>query len=78
MPGEGVDAKALRYLAEDRLRVEYVSPGLIRASCRGSSGEVYALGFLDGRWFCRCPALRRCAHLTALQHVVVRPGEETR
>jgi hypothetical protein len=74
---EGVEAKGLRYLAEDRLRVEYVGPSRIRASCRGSGGDVYVLGWLPNEgWFCRCPAYRRCAHLVALQHVVIKPLQE--
>ncbi len=74
------DEKARRLLTEGRLIVEKVHDGLIVASCRGDSGEVYALGW-DGRgkgeWRCQCESSakfhRTCSHLLALKLVVVRP-----
>jgi len=77
--------KALRYVSERRLTVEVVGdparPGLIVASCRGDSGEVYRLGHdpraTGGGWRCTCEASakfrRECSHLIALKLVVVRP-----
>lgn len=67
--------KAVRYVRERRLLVERVDRGVIIASCRGDSGEVYALGFDPGRreWRCTCEANkkfhRECAHLAALKLV---------
>lgn len=71
---ESAAAKGRRYLAEGRLTVEHVGDGLVVASCRGDSGDVYALGYDPKRqqWHCTCPALRRCSHLVALQLVTVR------
>lgn len=81
MPRENRDSKARRFLVEGRLTVERVGAGngMIVASCKGDSGEVYQLGY-DARrreWRCTCEASRvfhrRCSHLTALQLVVVKP-----
>jgi hypothetical protein len=65
---ESVEAKAVRYLGEGRLRIEYVVGGVVRATCRG--GEVCELGLEAGEWWCSCPARVRCAHLVALELVV--------
>jgi hypothetical protein len=46
----------------------------IEALCFGDSAEVYRLGFKPGKWWCECPARSRCAHLTALQRVTLRPS----
>lgn len=73
MTREPVDAKARRYLTEGRLVVEHVGGGTVRARCRGR-GALYALGFDGAAWSCSCPARSRCAHLAALQLVVVTEG----
>lgn len=68
--------KGRRLLTEGRLTVEKLDGGLIVASCRGDSGEVYHLGFDprgNGEWRCTCVARGRCSHLIALQLVVVKP-----
>jgi hypothetical protein len=54
---------------EGRLVVELAGDGDVRARCRGG-GAVYRLGFVDGRWWCGCPARGRCSHLAALELVV--------
>jgi hypothetical protein len=66
---ENAEAKGRRYVAEGRLVVDLVIPGEVRARCRGG-GACYRLGFVDGDWFCSCPALTRCSHLVALGLVV--------
>jgi hypothetical protein len=72
--------KAVRLLTERRLTVDRVHEGLIIATCRGDSGEVYRLGYRPDKdvWACQCEASakfrRVCAHLLALQHVVVKPA----
>ena len=76
---EGAAEKAKRLLAEGRLTVEKVDNGLIFATCRGDSGEVYRLGW-DPRaseWRCSCEARGRCSHLRALMLVCVRQQEAT-
>ena len=73
MTREAVDARARRYLIEGRLVVRAVGDEEIRAMCRGG-GDVYALGWKHGAWWCGCPARSRCAHLAALQLVTVRPA----
>jgi hypothetical protein len=75
MTREGVEAKGRRYLAEGRLQVVEVGPGVVRALCRGD-GTVHRLGWWRGRWGCSCPAGafgRQCAHLVALRLVAVEP-----
>ena len=70
---ENAATKAARYLAEGRLAVVEVGPGVVRAYCRGD-GRMYRLGWWRGRWGCSCPALTdRCAHLLALRLVVLEP-----
>jgi hypothetical protein len=55
MTRETIAEKARRYLVEGRLVVELVVSGDVRARCRGG-GAVYRLGFVEGRWWCECPA----------------------
>lgn len=76
MPREDYLAKASRYLAQGRLQVRTIDPAEIRATCRGDSGEVYALSFRRGGWYCDCPAKTRCAHMQALMLVALRPTGE--
>lgn len=72
MSRENAEAKGRRYLAEGRVVVEAVDRHHIAASVRGS-GEIHQTGYVRGGWFCSCPALGRCSHLTALQLVCVAP-----
>jgi len=74
MPREAAETKGLRYLTEGRLTLLHVDEHRIEAICFGDSGEVYRLGFRPGQWWCECPARTRCAHLTALQRVTLRPS----
>jgi hypothetical protein len=76
MPRENFHEKAVRYLGEARLQVRTIDAAEIRATCRGDSGEVYALGFRRGGWYCDCPARTRCAHLQSLMLVSLRPTGE--
>jgi len=76
------EEKAHRLLIEGRLTIEKVVDGLIIARCRGySDGEVYTLGYRpdEKRWGCTCPGNRDfhrvCAHLRALQLVVLKPRD---
>ena len=69
---ETSEAKGKRYVLEGRLRVLWMDELGIRAECRGG-GDVYRLGYAPGGWWCSCPALGRCAHLTALLLVADRP-----
>ncbi len=73
MPRENAQDKGRRLLAEGRLVIDAVIGDAITASCRGDSGEVYRVGYERCGWYCRCPALSRCSHLTALQLVTVAP-----
>lgn len=70
MSRETVEEKAKRYLGEGRLVVEHVIGDEIRARCRGRGAE-YVLGLEADGWYCSCPARGRCAHLAALELVVV-------
>lgn len=80
MPAETKAQKAIRLLTERRLTVDSVHDRLIVATCRGDSGAVYRLGYRPDKdvWACQCEASakfkRVCAHLLALQHVVVKPA----
>lgn len=69
---ENAASKGRRLVAEGRLTVTELSRERVVAECKGDSGAVYRLGWTDLRWACDCPARSKCAHLTALQLVVVR------
>ena len=74
---ENVEAKAKRYLAEGRVRVQLCDEesGVASAEVRGN-GAVYAVDHDDKGWHCDCPARTRCAHIIALESVMVlRPRE---
>lgn len=73
MPRENAHDKGRRLLAEGRLCIDAVLGDTITAHCRGDSGEVYAVGYERGGWYCNCPALSRCSHMIALQLVTVAP-----
>jgi hypothetical protein len=73
---EPLDAKALRYIREGRLRVVLVDGERIEARVRGSDAE-HVVGYRRGGWWCDCQAHRfgrRCSHLHALQLVTIRPN----
>jgi hypothetical protein len=71
-----IEFKAVQYLTRGYLRVTEVVADRIRATCRGSAGKVYDLGFDMGKGFwCRCPArVFLCCHIAALQKVVDDPA----
>lgn len=72
---ENAERKATRLLVHGRLAVTWLDSGQIRASCRGDSGELYAVGYApDTGWTCNCPALSRCSHVMALQRVTLVPS----
>jgi hypothetical protein len=68
---ENAEARGKRYLTEGRLQIREVSVSRILATCRGT-GATYELGFLNGVWFCECPARSRCSHLWSLELVTSR------
>ena len=75
---EPVDAKAARYLATGRLTVLHRDGDHVAAECLGDGG-TYRLGHSadrPGAWSCSCPATGRCAHVVALQLVVI-PTDHT-
>ena len=69
---ESVRDKALRYIAEERVRVRECNEddGVIAADVRGH-GHIYAAGRDDRGWFCSCEAHGTCCHVTALMLVTV-------
>jgi hypothetical protein len=78
MARESVEAKAVRLLAEGRLRVVLVDGERIEARVRDSEAD-HSVGYQRGGWWCDCEAHRfgrRCSHLAALQLVTVRPARE--
>jgi uncharacterized Zn finger protein len=76
MPRETVEAKAARYLVEQRLHVQAITSSGVSARCRGGDAS-YTLSW-DGRdWSCSCPARGRCAHLVALWLVTVPAASPT-
>jgi len=78
MARETLEAKAVRLLAEGRLRVVLVDGQRIEARVLGLGAE-HSIGYQRGGWWCDCEAHRfgrRCSHLAALQLVTVRPSRE--
>lgn len=69
MSRENVHQKAVRYLAEGRVRVRECreDDAHIEADVRGL-GAVYSTGRDSGGWFCNCDAKTiDCAHVIALK-----------
>jgi uncharacterized Zn finger protein len=62
-----VELKARFYLSSGRLTITRVDARRIIATCVGSAPDPYDVEWTEGLWRCSCPALRRCAHLAALQ-----------
>lgn len=72
---ETIEQKAGRYLREGRLTVRSLAGRRVHAVCSGSAD--YELGHSsDDGWWCDCPAYKTCAHLRALQLVVVPRGND--
>jgi hypothetical protein len=67
---ETIREKAVRYLGDGRLDVEYVGQGRVLASCRGDGG-TYTIDYDPRRrkWSCSCPSRKRCCHVTAARLV---------
>jgi uncharacterized Zn finger protein len=65
---ESKEEKAVRYLAEGRVKVRAVSADGVEADVRGS--KAYKTTREGKRWTCDCPAWqRRCSHVIAVQLV---------
>jgi uncharacterized Zn finger protein len=74
MTATSIEAKALRDVAEGRLRILSVHNGRVFAECQGE--RLYTTGFSNGRWWCNCPARGPCCHLVALRGVVAEPAAQ--
>lgn len=64
----GTEAKALRYLAEGRIRAVSVDAQARTATFRaiGSAETPYTVVYAQGFWSCTCPArVADCAHVKA-------------
>jgi hypothetical protein len=70
---ENAHTRGRRLLVEGRLIVTSASPSHIVGRCRGDSGQIHTLTADEGGFTCSCPALRTCAHIVALQLVVIQP-----
>jgi uncharacterized Zn finger protein len=67
---ETIDEKAVRYLAEGRVRVWTVGLTLVEVEVRGGAAEPYKTRREGERWSCDCPAWqRRCCHVAAAELV---------
>ena len=72
---ENAAAKATRLLAEGRLVLTSVQPGvMVRGFARGE-GTLHRLGLDHGAWWCRCEAAQHtqtanCSHVQAAKRVV--------
>lgn len=84
MPAETKKEKAVRYLAEGRVRLDRVQElgGFVFATVRGDSGS-HSCGYDPTRaphWRCTCDAWKLtashpdCSHLIAVKLVVERPA----
>jgi hypothetical protein len=75
---ESARAKSLRYLSEARVRIRFCDEeaGLVEADVRGN-GRIYSTGRDERGWFCDCAARGPCAHVLALQNVVVLEPRES-
>ncbi len=68
--------RARRLVSSGRVTVLCVEADRIVADVRGDSGVVRRVLFLRGRgWSCACPARSTCAHIRAVQLLVVTDDE---
>lgn len=85
MPRETVREKAVRLLADGKLRIHQVGDGKVTATIHGDTG-TYRLGYhprVPGGWYCTCPyrpseipaagQYAMCSHLLALVAVIGLP-----
>lgn len=69
---ENAQARAVRFLATDRVMIRCVDERGVLAHVRGDSGHVRTVIFKFGAWSCDCPARsENCAHVIAVKNVVV-------
>jgi hypothetical protein len=74
MPREDAHAKSERYLVQGRVRIMRCDEdaGFLAAEVRSDAAKIYVVAFDEGAWSCSCSAFsQRCAHLLAVQRVVV-------
>lgn len=71
---ENAPTRARRLLVEGRVHVKRVDRRGVLADVRGDSGEIRTVTYEHGLWACDCPARRSCAHVLAVQQVVVVNG----
>lgn len=76
MPREGRDAKAIRLIVEQRVRLTLATPTAATAEVRGDEADYTVK--LAGRWSCTCPAPGECSHIGAVRTIyrAVRPALE--
>ena len=73
---EAAHERGRRLLVEGRVIITHVSHPAIHARVRGDSAEVHVVSWrADHGWHCTCDARNRCAHLVAVQLVVVVPAD---
>ncbi len=58
-----VQEKAERLLLERAVTLE-----ALEARVKGDHGE-YLVVFRNGRWWCPCPARKKCSHIEAVERV---------
>jgi uncharacterized Zn finger protein len=63
---ETLDSKALRLIAGNRVYVQVVDAGYVRALVNGDADSTYTVTRDRGDWFCTCPCRRACSHERAV------------
>jgi hypothetical protein len=73
---EGAAVKAVRLLAQGRLRVRLVHAGRAWVEVRGDSGRIHNVAYRHGKWSCSCEARGSgCSHLRATWLVIAQEPE---
>lgn len=75
MPRETMDEKALRYVAEGRVRLLRVEADALDATVQGGRARPYVVTHRAGPgWRCTCIAVSvRCSHMVAVSMVTLAP-----
>lgn len=77
-PSTQVALKAIAYLTNGRVRIDYADDRLVAATVRGSQPKPYDVDHMADEWRCTCPAgqLNRqrgrgaqCSHILAVAAV---------
>ena len=83
MPRETVAEKAVRFISQERVRFQVLTPEYALATVHGDTND-YETGYKRRRWYCSCMnATESCSHIRAARMIfraiigAIQKGETT-